>query len=184
MADAYLIDVASILETLGGSLEITDDVTLTSVRVGTETFEPTGDAHADLTVTNTGDAVVVMGEVSLPVSASCARCLKPFDLVIAGEVDGFYVHSGCDSDVPEEQEVEYIDHDNRIDVLPAVIAALVLGAPFAPLHDEDCAGICQECGADLNEGACPCTLDRDRADGPFSALHGLLEPSEDGETQR
>lgn len=183
MANAYLIDVASILENLGGSLEISGDLAIDPLRVGTETFEPCGDAHIELSVTNCGGAVVVMGSVDVRVLASCARCLKPFELLLAGEVDGFYVHPGCDRDVPDEQEVEYIDPDNRIDVLPAILSALVLNVPFAPLHAEECAGICPACGADLNDGSCGCDIQTERS-GPFAALSGLLEPQEDSETQR
>ena len=37
-----------------------------------------------------------------------------------------------------------------------ILAGLILEAPFAPLHDEDCAGICPQCGADLNTDPCDC----------------------------
>jgi uncharacterized protein len=50
----------------------------------------------------------------------------------------------------------------------------VLEAPFAPLHDEECAGICPECGADLNQGPCGCET-AVRGPHPFAALEGLLE---------
>jgi uncharacterized protein len=183
MANAYLIDVAPILETLGGSMEIRGNLAIEALHVGTETFEPCGDAHIDLSVTNCGGAVVVMGSVSVVARASCARCLRPFELPISGEVDGFYVHPGCDGDVPDEQEVEYIDPENRIDVLPAILSALVLDVPLAPLHDEECAGICPKCGTDLNEASCDCDKNDDRS-GPFAALRGLLESQEDGETRQ
>lgn len=184
MANAYLIDVASILETLGGSIEIADDIELGRLQVGTECFEPVEDAHIDLTVSNTGGAVVAMGVASVTVEASCSRCLRPFHLVISGEVDGFYVHHGADGELPDEQEVEYIDAENRIDVLPAILSALVLSAPFAPIHDEDCAGICPHCGADRNEGPCGCNVGAEKPAGPFDALRDLLPPSGEGESQR
>jgi uncharacterized protein len=181
MRDSYRVDVAPIFEVLGESISIDDDLALETLQVGAETFVPTGPAHMDVTITNTGTAVIAMGTVTLPVLATCARCLVEFPTEISGEVNGFYVAPGHDEGIPEEQEIEYIDAENHIDILPAVMAALVLEAPFAPLHDEQCAGICPLCGADLNEGPCGCASAPD--DGhPFAALQDLLtEPSADGD---
>jgi uncharacterized protein len=115
------------------------------------------------------------------VVATCARCLASFATEIAGEVDGFYVRPGHEDGIPEEQAIEYIDAENVIDILPAIMAALVLEAPFAPLHDEECAGICPTCGKDLNQGPCGCGGTVDSAH-PFAALGKLLDGTDaDGE---
>jgi uncharacterized protein len=176
MTDTYRVDVAPIFEVLGESILISDDLSLDTFQVGAETFAPTGPALFDITITNTGTAIIAMGSVNLPVMATCARCLCEFPTEISGEVDGFYVRPGDDQGLPEEQEIEYIDAENHVDILPAVMAALVLEAPFAPLHDEECAGICPSCGADLNHGPCSCA--ENVGDGnPFAALQGLLQDS-------
>jgi uncharacterized protein len=174
MTDTYRVDVAPIFEVLGESICVSSDLQLQTLQVGAEVFAPTEPAHFDVTITNTGTAIIAMGSVSLPVIATCARCLCEFPTEISGEVDGFYVRPGHDEGLPEEQEIEYIDAENHIDILPAVMAALVLEAPFAPLHDEECAGICALCGADLNDGPCACAEHRQDG-GPFSALQGLLQ---------
>ena len=176
--DHYRIDVDSILEVLAETIEVRDDLVLPSFEVGSELFKPQGPAHFDMTLTNGGTAIVGMGRVSLPVLATCARCLVEFPTTIAGEVDGFYIRPGQEEGLPEEQEIEYIDAENRVDILPAIMAALVLEAPFAPLHDERCAGICATCGADLNEGPCDCDQEQPGEDHPFSVLKGLVEPDE------
>lgn len=173
MTDTYRVDVAPIFEVLGESIGVSGDLPLDTLQVGAETFAPTGPAHFDVTITNTGTAIIAMGSVSLPVTATCARCLCEFPTEISGEVDGFYVRPGHDKGLPEEQEIEYIDAENHVDILPAVMAALVLEAPFAPLHDEECAGICPSCGADLNSDSCSCA-ENPGDSGPFSALQGLL----------
>jgi len=179
--DSYRVDIQSILEVLAETIEVSDDLPLDAFEVGTEVFKPQGPAHFDVTLTNTGTAIIGMGRVKLPALATCARCLVEFPTTIEAEVDGFYVMPGRDQDLPEEQEIEYIDAEYHIDILPAVMAALVLEAPFAPLHDEECAGICAECGADLNEGPCGCE-DQPDDSHPFSALKSILdEPAGSGE---
>jgi DUF177 domain-containing protein len=173
MVDSYRVDIADISENLGESIAVSDDLPLQTFVVGAETFTPTGPLHFDVTITNTGTAVIAMGTASLPVLATCVRCLVEFPTEIAAEVDGFYVRPGHEEGVPEEQEIEYIDAEDHIDILPAVMAGLVLEAPFAPLHDEACAGICPRCGADLNQGPCGC--DSAEEDGhPFEALRELI----------
>jgi len=59
------------------------------------------------------------------------------------------------------------------------MAALVIEAPFAPLHDPGCAGLCATCGTDLNVETCTCG--EAAAEGhPFSALKDLLGDDESG----
>ena len=171
--DSYRVDIQSILEVLAETIAISDDLVLDTFEVGTEVFKPTGPAHFDITLTNTGAAIIGMGKVRLPVLATCARCLAEFPTEIDAEVDGFYVMRGRDEDLPQEQQIEYIDAEYRVDVLPSIMAALVVEAPFAPLHDENCAGICVECGADLNEGPCGCDTSIDDLH-PFAGLKDLL----------
>ena len=176
--DSYRVDVESILEVLAETIQVSDDLVLDDFEVGAEVFKPQGPAHFDVTLTNTGTAIIAMGTVSLPVIATCVRCLVEFPTTIGAEVDGFYVQPGKDKDLPEEQEVAYIDSTLHVDILPAIMAALVLEAPFAPLCDEECAGICQTCGADLNEGPCKCDRPADDVH-PFAGLKGLLGDAED-----
>jgi len=64
-----------------------------------------------------------------------------------------------------------------VDIMDAVLSVLTLELPFAPVHDEQCKGICATCGADLNEGPCGC--EPVLRDSPFAALKGLLSEGED-----
>jgi len=145
--------------------------------VGDEHFAATEPVTFDVTVTNTGTAVIAYGTVRAAVKATCVRCLCEFPTVIEGAVEGFYVFPGKDTDVPEEQDVEYIDADGVIDLMPAIVSPIGLEAPFAPLHDEECAGICGGCGADLNTTECSCA-EESGADHPFAALRSLISEDE------
>ena len=64
-----------------------------------------------------------------------------------------------DSAVDDEQENEidtYPITDNQIDLLPGLREHLILATPLQPLCQENCEGLCQVCGANLNEGVCEC----------------------------
>jgi uncharacterized protein len=173
------VDVSELLEALGESVEVRGELALSSLDVGPESFALRRPAAYDVTLSNVGSAIVALGSISAPVRATCSRCLCEFDTVIEAEVDGFYVRPGDEEGVPEEQEIEPIEADSTVDIGPALVSALVLEAPFAPLHAEDCAGICPTCGADLNEGPCDCAP-TSGADHPFAGLKSLLGEEDAG----
>lgn len=174
-AGQYLVDVRPILEDLGATISLDSDLDLPEVCLGTETFKPNKPAHLVAQVTNSGAGIVVDGTVEAEFDAVCSRCLRDFPLPVTAPVEGFYVAPGHDNEIPEEQEVSYIN-EGTIDLMEQILAAIVLELPFAPLHAEDCPGICPQCGADLSEGPCGC--EPDASDSPFAKLKELLPPSE------
>lgn len=174
----WVVSLADILGEHGASISIDGELPLEKLVVGDEVFVLREPAVVDAEITNTGAGFVAMGTVTAEVDAECARCLRVFQTQIVGEVEGFYVEHGQEEGLPEEQEVEFLGQDSSIDILPALIEALTVAAPFVPLHDEECAGICPECGCDLNETACGCA-DKPDPDNPFAKLAGLLTPTDE-----
>jgi len=173
---SYEVDVRSILEDLGGILEIDADIALPVLFLGTEEFGPTGPGRLKATVTNTGAGIVVSGTVEVDVRAQCSRCLRDFVLTVTGDVEGFYVMPGAERDLPDEQEHGFV-RQGSADIIEAVLSALALELPFAPLHAIDCAGICPTCGADLNESECSCAPPE--SSSPFALLKALLPEDAD-----
>ncbi len=172
----YLVDVRPILEDLGAIIPLDSDVDLPEIILGTEAFKPLRPGHLVADVTNSGAGVVVSGSIDAEFEAICSRCLREFPLRVTAAVEGFYVLPGDDVDIPEEQEVSYIAEGAFIDLMEQLLSALVLELPFAPLHAEDCPGICPSCGADLEEGGCDC--EPVSAESPFAALKDLLPRSD------
>jgi len=175
------VDIKSILDVLGQSIEVADVIALATLDIGDEHFSLRAPIRYSVTLTNGGTSVVGMGTVTADVTATCARCLIEFPLTIEAEVDGYYVEPGDTENIPDEQEYGEIDAEGYIDILPAVMGALVLEAPFAPLHADDCAGICPECGTDMNTEPCDCDSKPDK-DNPFAALSGLLGAEPDAKS--
>ncbi len=172
----YSIDVRTLLEDLGASIELDAAVAIPVIELGSETFSPTRPARLVGAVTNTGAGIVASGTLDAEFTAICSRCLREFALPVVAPLEAFFVEQGHDSELPEEQEVGYL-HEGSVDLMEQILAALVLELPFAPLHAEDCPGICPKCGADLVEGTCDC--EPDRSDSPFAALQGLIDENQD-----
>lgn len=174
----YRVDVSAIVEITGESVAVNDSIELPELIVGSETFTAREPIRFDVELTNTGAGIVGRGRVVYPVTATCARCLIEFPLDISADVEGFYVEPGHEEGIPEEQEVEFISTYSTVDILPSLMEALVLEAPYVPLHDPDCAGLCLECGANLNESTCACG-DEAGVEHPFAKLAGLLEDTQE-----
>lgn len=172
-APSYLIDVRDILDDLGATAVVDAEVPVPDVVLGSETYPALGPAHVVATLTNTGYGIVLSGSVDLEVSAVCSRCLEEFPLAVSGEVEGFYIRHGHEHELPEEQEFLFMG-ESTVDIMEPVLSAVALAMPFAPVHAEDCPGICVNCGKDLAEGACSCGPDL--SSSPFAALKDLLPP--------
>ena len=113
------------------------------------------------------------GVISGRVSRECVRCLTIFEeslslpceavfqklsnTIFSNSAKGKGVkgHEGLlDENAPDEDVYEISGND--IDLLPAIREHVILATPIQSLCKEDCLGLCQQCGANLNEGMCGC----------------------------
>lgn len=170
-----MVNLSRILEEAGASIDVSDDFTMADLVVGDERFVFTAPIHFDVTFTNTLGGIVAHGTVTAPATAECSRCLCVFDLTLTGSVEGFFIFPGREEGVPSEQEYRLL-HDTSADLMPDLIEALAVEAPFAPVHAEDCPGICPECGKNLTEGPCECP--EETPESPFSMLKGMFGKDE------
>lgn len=158
---------------------------LASYSVGAmELQTPQGVAY-ELQLTNTGEGVVLSGNLRCSAMTQCARCLKPAHVEINAEAEGYYLLKPADEvEGYERDEFDTVDEDGSFDIAPALEAALVYATPYIILCKEDCAGLCPTCGADLNEGPCACDA-QDRIDpmNPFAALKDFKFDDEADQSQ-
>jgi uncharacterized metal-binding protein YceD (DUF177 family) len=78
---------------------------------------------------------------------------------------------------PDDPDAFLIDEHHHLDLTEAVRQALVVEQPMAPLCRPDCAGLCPECGADLNAGPHSCAAEPE--DSRWAALRALATDAED-----
>ena len=118
--------------------------------------------HSELKVALLGDQVLVAGSIQAGLEVICSRCLKPFGQKIQKT---FELEYRPDPTVEEEGEVfglAYTDlsigfyRNHELDVSAMVSEQIVFEIPMKPVCKEVCKGLCDQCGADLNEGNCSC----------------------------
>lgn len=176
------MNVGALLDELGAERVVEDQVELGEFRVGDVTFTPAAPAAFNVSLTNTGAGVVGDGWVRETLVTECSRCLNPCTIELSAVIEAFYVLPGHEEGVPEEQEYDII-RNNLVDLGPALRTALAVEAPFAPLHDPECAGICPVCGADRNLEPCECHAEAG-PDNPFSVLQGMFPGTEPESDER
>lgn len=116
-----------------------------------------GDVHYTLTAHQVSDELVVRGTLSVDLNLKCTRCSDFFSTTV---VDSDFLRAYSAS---EDTDSVDITEDMREDLL--------LHVPGFPVCNEDCKGLCAQCGADLNKGSCGCTAG-DRPN-PWSTLDNL-----------
>ena len=113
-----------------------------------------GDAHIVVKHVKNRE-LTIEGECKLVLEIPCDRCLEPvsteFELEISKNID---LSIGDDQE-DELDEKNYIDGYN-LDVEKLLYNEILIGWPMKILCSEDCKGICNTCGQNLNLGTCDC----------------------------
>lgn len=95
------------------------------------------------------------GQLDGSAAATCRRCLKDVSVAVQQEVQLLFAESGTDE--AEEDDVVPLPPGARVvDLRPAIREEWLLAVPGFALCREDCLGLCVNCGADRNTGACSC----------------------------
>lgn len=139
----------------------------TSLLAGPGEISPFGDSVisvekvvCDLAIQKSSDEYYCQGKVRAELVLECARCLKHYSGLIEGETD-FIVTSEAirkerEGVIDDEDYVFFKGDDLRVDVVQPVRQTLGVELPLKPVCSKECKGLCQQCGANLNETTCNC----------------------------
>jgi uncharacterized protein len=142
-----------------------DDLRLELARV------PVGaDMQLDVRFEAVSEGVLVTGSATAPLAGECARCLRPLTTSVTAGFTELYLYADgrrthdkhdkhdkhdrrnsrewFDEDTEQDDEERYLDGD-LLDLEPVLRDAVVLALPMSPLCQEDCPGLCVECGVPL-----------------------------------
>jgi len=123
------------------------------------------------------------GWVHITLELSCTRCLKISEQPMRISLEERFqptldIITGMPLPPIAEDDVFPIDNHHQIDLTEALRQQILLDIPMVTLCQEDCKGLCVQCGKDLNLGACNCEPE---VDSRMSILKTLLLPKEEEE---
>jgi len=131
-----------------------------------EVFDITGNGNKSLVqgkvkLMRTDRGILVTGGLQTEVEVTCSRCLSLFSCPLTLNIEEEYfpttdVASGIPLPLPEEPGCFTIDEHHVLDLTEAIRQQALLVMPMKPLCRQDCAGLCPNCGHNLNQGACGC----------------------------
>jgi uncharacterized protein len=101
----------------------------------------------DLRLESVVEGVLVTGVADVEVQGECVRCLRAISDDLEIDIQELFVYPGSEA---TEEEASRLEGD-LIDLEPLLRDGVVLDLPFQPLCQEDCQGLCIDCGANLND---------------------------------
>jgi len=139
--------------------------------------------HVVVKVTRMQEDVLAQGEARTIARLECSRCLEPVEVELAGKFESLYVpDTGPYASRMGRRDFEWGDQrvsfysESTIDLTDELRQCLLLELPLKPLCRPDCAGLCPQCGQNLNAGPCGCKPDA--GDDTWAALRKLIPPSD------
>ncbi|WP_030381566.1 MULTISPECIES: YceD family protein [unclassified Streptomyces] len=141
----------------------------------------------DLRMESVMEGVLVTGTAGATAEGECVRCLEPLRQETEAEFQELFSYPDADDrgrvraepgDDAEDDEDRYFVEDDLIDLEPVLRDAVVLALPMQPVCQDDCPGLCSECGVRLADDP-----DHHHAavDIRWAALQGLTGSLESGD---
>jgi len=177
--DTLSVPLASITEN-----GVTVDETVSADELRPEgTLElPVPSVHVRGTLQRISGEYLFRGAVAGTFVHSCDRCLAPAEVPFETKVLWSFEPGAAEPDAEDARDGEtqsdkvstYRFEGNEIDLAPFVWEEASLAAPTKYLCREDCAGLCPQCGANLNVGPCGCPAEQSMENKGFAGLDRLL----------
>ena len=127
----------------------------------------------DLRLEAVMEGVLVTGTAAARLEGECVRCLEPIHDDVEVDLQELFVYEDEDSGADDEESGVSRMEGDLLDLEPVLRDTVVLSLPFQPLCQDDCPGLCPECGARLADD--PGHQHDEPIDPRWAALAGLSQ---------
>lgn len=146
------IDVSDILVSDGQSKKISADIALENAEFNGNFLHFTKPVSVCGTAENIGGSVVLLLKAKTRFETECAKCLENFGVDFLYDINETFVKNSASDDACTLCGSE-------IDLGDVVLQHLYMNLPISFICKDDCKGLCQKCGQNLNKGECSCGSD-------------------------
>ena len=120
-------------------------------------YEVVSPFRAELMVQAQGSGYLIQGHVTGSVSLPCDRCAELYQFEVDTRFELFEEPQyGQDVDGEGGELLRMTDNGLELDLGDLLWEQFLLALPVKPLCDLECAGICPQCGQNLNQSRCEC----------------------------
>jgi uncharacterized protein len=151
-----------------------------SLDLDEEQYHFTKPISVECTLQKVGEQIVCRARVTTSIELECSRCLEPREEEIGEEMTLLIALSGRPERAGEDPEVKVVlPGAEEVDLSEEIRQTVLLAIPEKPLCQDDCLGLCPQCGTNLNLERCHCQ--GKVADSRWSGLQKLLSNKPKGE---
>jgi uncharacterized protein len=135
-----------------------------SALAGSQFHSPGHKVDVSFNMTRNGENVLLSANVKTQLDFICSRCAEEciYDvnfnlthLFVKGDPSLIKIPSGRENIDSGSMSISYYDAA-EIDIEPVLSEEFILSLPSYPLCREECRGVCQFCGKNLNQNTCSC----------------------------
>lgn len=108
-----------------------------------------GEVSADLRLESVSEGVLVSGTVTAATEGQCGRCLEPMNSAVNLYLTELFAYPDSATEQTSDEEDVARLIDDLVDLEQVIIDAVGTELPLTPVCDEDCPGLCVECGVRL-----------------------------------
>ena len=159
----FSLDLSN-MDDIGSVKEVEVDLIFTDLEFRSQKIGIPEPLHLDLKVYNTDQSFLIKGNLSGDLILRCSRCLEKFN---------YPIHIDIEKEI-EDNNIENLDN---VKIAKILINNIFLNIPIKPLCNEDCKGLCPECGQNLNEEECDC--DTEMVDPRLAKLEKFFDDTKE-----
>ncbi|MEW6456551.1 MAG: DUF177 domain-containing protein [Acidobacteriota bacterium] len=124
-----------------------------------------GPAQVKIKITKKAEKAIIEGQIFTQISLICSRCLSDYTMEINSSFNlVYYPMEQFLSEELKEKELREKDleslyyRNNELNIDSIILEQINLSIPLKPICSENCKGLCEICGVNLNIKSCGCEL--------------------------
>ena len=122
-------------------------------------------------ISSDSDMLIINAKIKADLEMTCSRCLDTFIYPIDIDIEERFTTNRNNQD-----DEAIVVMDDVLDITEIVETSIISTLPIKRVCKDDCKGLCQECGCNLNYNKCSCN--KENVDIRFEALKGLFDNKE------
>ena len=140
----------------------------------------TADVKVQGKLVKTDLEILFKGSLNTELSVACSRCLSDFICVVKSVLRVHFIPRSENNSMANEIELTELDVEQeyyeggQIDLSNAARDLILLSLPQVILCQQDCLGLCPDCGINLNNNKCEC-----KNEGSFDPRFSILQKLKD-----
>ena len=122
-------------------------------------------------ISSDSDILILNAKIKVNLEMICSRCLDTFIYPIDIDIEERFT-----TNRESEDDEAIVVMDDVLDITEIVENSIISTLPIKRVCKNDCKGLCQECGCNLNHDLCSC--EKEDVDIRFEVLKGLFNNKE------